>query len=125
MSLLGYFWFGETTKEEWIVQNAAEGVTAVAAYKFLKKPKNVWMVASYAGRLGWNAGRAVATTSIVKGVSMAHVATGYAAGALCGTLISYSVWGEEGASHAIDFYSDPLDGSKWSKIGKGLATLIP
>ena len=57
--------------------------------------------------------RALLGTTLVRGGSMTlgstagSAAAGYALGAVVGTGISYAVWGEEGAQHAMYFYSNP------------------
>lgn len=49
---------------------------------------------------------------------------GYVLGAVVGTGVSYHIWGDEGADHAIDFYTGQGDHEGYFDIGGNLDKII-
>ena len=133
---MGYFWFGEDTYKDWILQNALEAATYGASWYIVTHPKQTWQVArpvsgfglragwglaKYATRVSWAAGTAVLRQPIIRGVSAGHIAIGYLIGATVGTGIAYAGWGKEGASDAIDLYTGQVSfGEYMSTVGQAL-----
>ena len=71
-----------------------------------------------AGNVTFGATRGLLGTSLVRGgsatlggtvaVGASAITLGYAIGAIGGTIIAQTVWGDEGAKDALYFYSNPI-----------------
>ena len=69
-------------------------------------------------RMAVASSRALLGTTLVRGGSMtvgsaaAAVGAGYAIGATVGSLTAYSIWGDEGAQDALQFYAHPISSTQ-------------
>ena len=67
----------------------------------------VWLPLAKPYAVGWTATKLAPTVQVVA-AGAAAVTTGYAIGAVTGTVIANEIWGEEGAQVAMGFYSGGL-----------------
>ena len=92
-------------------------------------------MASYGIRASANvaiaSSRALLGTTLVRGGTMTggsavgSVAAGYVLGAVVGTGISYAIWGDDGASDAIDLYTGRVSARDYfTTVGRGISTLF-
>lgn len=87
----------------------------------------IWAPAIKAGVVGTVATTAVTTTATVAGAAVtavAPIAAGYAIGATTGTIIANEVWGEEGAEHALDFYTGQGNYSEYFDVTGNISTIV-
>jgi len=101
----------------WAATHPAEALVLAYAARYAPVPtaRIAWAVgaetATYLGRLGPRVGMiAFESSAIVRGAVTVGkfggaVAAGYLIGATAGSVISYAVWGEEGARDAMDLYT--------------------
>lgn len=65
-------------------------------------------------------GGAIAAANVLRAVAL-PLATGYAIGAVTGTLIAEKFWGESGKEDAVQLYTGQVSWDDyWSTIGEGL-----
>ena len=67
----------------------------------------IWIPLAKPLAVGWSATR-LAKLAVVPAVAATAVTSGYALGAVAGTVIANEIWGEEGAQVALGFYSGGL-----------------
>ena len=87
----------------------------------------IWAPTVKAGVVG-----SIATTVVVRSLAVtgaavtavAPLAAGYAIGATAGTVIANEVWGEQGASDALDFYTGQANYSSYFDIAGNASTII-
>jgi len=87
----------------------------------------IWAPAAKAAVVGNIATVAVTATANVTGAAVtaiAPVATGYAIGAVAGTVIANEVWGEDGAADAIDFYTGQGNYSEYFDVTGNISTIV-
>lgn len=111
---------------EWVlIQQNAPGVYWAAAVGATVHPttrrfgfKMVSFGIRSTANVAYAGARAFAGTTLVRGGSTTvgrlagAVGLGYVIGAVAGTGISYAIYGEKGASDALQFYTSPIDSTK-------------
>lgn len=87
----------------------------------------IWAPTIKAGVVGSVATTVVTRSLAVTGAAVtavAPIAAGYAIGATAGTVIANEVWGEQGASDALDFYTGQANYSGYFDVAGNVSTIV-